>query len=100
MLEEMRENIESRGMKFDEYLMKMKKKPTDLMLDFTPDALKRVKVALIIRKIGEQQKLTVMPSEIDKEIAAYREKYKDNKKAEAQISSPSFRRYVENLIMN
>lgn len=100
MLDEMKENIESRGMKFEDYLLNLKKKPAELMLEFTPEALKRVKVALIIRKIGEQQKLTASSAEIDKEVEAYRERYKGNREAEAQIASPGFRRYVENLILN
>lgn len=100
MINELKAEVEGRGLKFVDYLRQIKKNESDLMLDFAPEALKRVKLALLVRKVAEQNKITVAAEEIDKESRAYQVRFKGDGQAEKQINTKDFRRYLENLLTN
>lgn len=106
MIEELKENIQSRGIKFEDYLQQIKKSVDNLILDFAPEALKRVKVALVINKIADQDKVTVSVQDVDKEIKLFAERpgdggqAKDSRQALDKIGTPAFRRYIENVLIN
>lgn len=100
MLEELRHNVGERGLKFEDYLLQIKKKVEDLMLDFAPEALRRVKFALIIRRVAEMEKLSATPEEIEVEVNEYKARFPGNKDVEKQVVAPEFRSYIANFIVN
>ncbi|MBI3626450.1 trigger factor [Candidatus Uhrbacteria bacterium] len=100
MIDELHQNIEGQGLKFEDYLVKINKKPEDLLLGFTPEALKRVKFALVIRKIAEAEKIKASPEEVDLEVAAYKERFKHDPEALKATETPAARDYLANFIIN
>jgi trigger factor len=100
MLEELRHNVSSRQMKWEDYLSNMKKTEEQLVTDFIPQAEKRVKAALLLRQIAKDQKVTVTPEAIDEELAKQKVQYAGNKQAEEVLASHDYRHYVENTLIN
>lgn len=107
MMEELKDNVARQGLEFTEYLNHLKKKESDLLLDFTPDALKRVKTSLIIRAVAEKENITTNEKEIDFERQRTLQSYQYNpamaeqlKQIEANIKSEAAERYFSNVIVN
>jgi trigger factor len=100
MIHELEENVETQGIKFDDYLMSIKKNHDQLLLDFASQALKRVKTALIIKEIAKQEKIQVEPKEIDAEVEKTVAQYPDNDDIKKQIRSEAYRHYLENVLTN
>jgi trigger factor len=107
MLHELEDNLAQQGMNFKDYLNHVKKTEAEMRLDFTADAIKRVKTALAIRQIANNEKLTASEEEIDKEADLTLKSYKlnpayagDMARIEDSIKSPSGRRYLANVITN
>ncbi len=100
MLRELKENITRQGMVFEDYLSKIGKTADQLKLDFTPDALKRVKVALLLRRIAETQKLDVSEKEINEEADRIRAMYKDDPETQKAASTPEARAWLKNFLLN
>lgn len=107
MMEELKDNVARQGLEFTEYLNHLKKKETDLLLDFTPDALKRVKTSLIIRAVAEKEKIDTNDKEIEFERQRTLQSYQFNpamaeqlKQIEANIKSEAATRYFANVIVN
>ena len=59
LLHEFEENVARQGMDFTEYLKKIGKTRDELRLDFAPEAVKRVKVALAARQIAQEKNITL-----------------------------------------
>ena len=107
MVHELEDKVTQQGLQFADYLNHLKKKESDLLLDFTPDAIKRVKSSLAIRQIALNEKITIDDKEIDDETDLTLKSYQMNpqyaselKQIEDNIKSPNARRYFENLLIN
>jgi len=68
MMQELKYQIESQGAKFEDYLTNINKTQDQLILDMLPEAVKRVKVSLIIREIAKIEKVSASKEEIEKHI--------------------------------
>lgn len=68
MFQELQSQIEQAGIKFDDYLSHLKKSPGDLRLAWKDDAIKRVKIGLLLQKIIIDAKLAVTETELDQYI--------------------------------
>lgn len=99
MAQELQRAVEEQGLEFAAYLKNIKKTLADLKMDFTPQALMRVKVALVLRAVGEKEGVKVEEKEIDDEVDALAERYPDPE-AKKQIFSPLYRDYVETMLKN
>lgn len=63
-------DIEMRGMSFGDYLNSIKKTEEDLRKDLEGQAANSVKVALVINKVREEEKIEVSKDEVDSELDA------------------------------
>ncbi|MFH1315074.1 MAG: trigger factor [Candidatus Uhrbacteria bacterium] len=99
MIHELEHSVENQGGVFDDYLKSINKTLGDLKLDFTPEALLRIKVALVIREIAQAEKINVEESEVDQELDSLAEKYQDTE-AKKNIYSPANREYISIMIKN
>lgn len=99
MFEEMRNDIEQRGGRMEDYLSSLKKSPDQLRLDFVPRAIERVKTALYIRDEGKRLNVDVAETVIDAEIDRILESVSD-KEARERVSSPDYREYVTTVMRN
>ncbi|MBU1132026.1 hypothetical protein KKC32_02115, partial [Patescibacteria group bacterium] len=101
------DNLIKQGMKFEDYLSHIKKSEGELRLDFTPDAIKRVKTALLIRAIAKKENITVTCDEIhaeqDRAFAGYKMNpaYAEHlDELDKSLHSDHAHHYFENLITN
>lgn len=99
MVQELKRGVEEQGLDFEEYLKHLKKTYADLKMDFTPQAIVRLKVALVLRKIAKQEKVSVEDKEVDAELDRLAARYED-KEAKKRLYAPDFRDYTETLLRN
>ena len=90
MMKEMKRNVEQYGSKFEDYLLNIKKKAEDLRAEFEPEAIKRVKSAIIIRRIIELEKIEASEEEIHDEVAHLLAHYGSDPKAAERIKSADY----------
>lgn len=100
MSHELEHGIAQQGMDIAGYLKSINKTMDDLKKDFRPQAEERVRAALIMRQIAEEEKIKVDDKQIDEEIAKQKDIYKNNKQAIQNISHPNYRQHLANLLAN
>lgn len=99
MLHELRGEIEQRnGLKFEDYMVHIKKTEEELMESFKPRAAERLKVALVARVIAEEQKLAPTPAEVEAEMKKQAVQFAGVPEMMEQMSHPAYKRYVENTL--
>lgn len=98
MMEEMDHNIQAQGMSFEDYLSHMKKTREDLLLDFAPQAIKRVKSALIMREVGKLENITATKEEVQAEVERTLTYYGNNPEMEKNLKTPAYQEYLHNVI--
>lgn len=99
MIAELQRGVESQGLKFDTYLSNLKKTLAQLKIDFTPQALMRIKVALVLRAVADKEDIKVEEKEIDEELDHMAEHHEDSE-AKKRIYSPEYRGYAEHILKN
>ena len=100
MIAELENSITNRGGKFDDYLASLKKTRDQLALDLLPEAIKRVKSALLIREIALKENRKVSEQEVEQKIKELTEQYKGYEKIKQRVEEPSYRRYLQNILVN
>ncbi|MBI4121763.1 MAG: trigger factor [Parcubacteria group bacterium] len=100
MIGELEQNIARQGLKFDDYLVHLKKDRKQLMLDLAPDAVKRIKSALVIRALAEDRKIEASKEEIEAELHDLEHAYAGNEAALRQVRSPAHYEYMSFVIRN
>lgn len=100
MLAELEDGVTRQGMGFEDYLKKIGKTRDQLRLDFAPDAVKRVKTALMIRALANAEQITITDAEVDTEVARVLELYKNAPGEHEQIKSPGAREYLRGMLRN
>ena len=96
MMNELEYNVKQQGGKFDDYLMHLKKTREQMILDILPEAVKRLKVSLIIRAIAHLEKISVEHEEIHKALDDLAKQHKDNQAVLEKIKSYAYHDYVAN----
>jgi trigger factor len=100
MLVELEENVSRQGGKMEDYLTAIKKTKEQLVLDLLPEALKRVKTALLIKKIAETEKVEVSKKEIEAKQEELLKQYAGYAKVEERVKNPSYKIYLHNSLTN
>ncbi len=100
MLYELQKSVERQGVNFEDYLKNIKRTIADLKMDFTPQALMRIKVAILLRKIAKDLEITVKTEELDQEIDGAAQMYEDNPEIKKHLYSPEYRDHTEQMIRN
>lgn len=98
MMAELEQTITEQGGKFEDYLQSLGKTKDQLTLDIMPDAVKRVKVSLLIREIAEIEKIKAKEEEINEHIDGMKKHYQHDKTIVDKISAPEYRAYVSNVL--
>ena len=99
MMGELEHHVSERGMKLDDYLKSISKTMNELKMDFTPTALERVKVAILLKEIAQTEKIEPTSDQLDKKIDLLAEQYKDEK-AKKAVYEPRYREYVSQQLRN
>jgi trigger factor len=100
MMMEMEDSISKQGGKMEDYLASLKKTKEQLILEMLPEAIKRVKTALIIRKISALEKIEATDEEVDKKQKELLEQYKGYAKVEERVKDPNYKIYLKNSLTN
>jgi trigger factor len=100
MMAELERNVNSQGGNFEEYLRHLKKTQGELRLEMLPNAIKRIKTALVIREVGLKENISVSQEEIDARLELMKKSQTGNSEAMKSLESPDYRRYLENMMFN
>jgi trigger factor len=102
MIHELKHDFENQGLKYEDYLKSIKKGEEELRKSFEPRAVKRVKTALLIRKIAEIENIEATEDEIHKEIDKSKQTYEQQKNEEMlkQLETPDYHSFVKNIMVN
>ncbi|MCH7759578.1 hypothetical protein IID20_04440 [Patescibacteria group bacterium] len=86
--------------KFDDYLQSIKKTEEDLKKEFIPKAEERIKTALCIRQIAQEETIEVMEEEIKQEMDRLRGVYKGQEEILENLKTKDGQIYLKNLLSN
>lgn len=100
MMSELEYNLKIQGGKFEDYLLHLKKSRDQLILDLLPEAIKRVKVSLVVRQIANLEKIEVSEEEVNQAIADLLKQYKDDKNIKDRIEGAYYRQYLANNLVS
>ena len=100
MIHEFEDSISKQGLTFDDYLKSIKKDRKELEKEFMPKAEERVKTSIVIKEIGDTEKIEVTDEEIKEEIEKILMQARGNKEAEDNIKSEGYQSYLKTIIRN
>jgi trigger factor len=100
MIHELEHSIMQQGMDLPGYLKSINKTTDNLKQDLRVQAEERVKTALVMRQLAEEEKIKVDEKEIEEELKKQETIYKDNKQALKNIHLPDYKNYLTNLLTN
>ena len=100
MTEELKQNIEQQGLKFEDYLQQLGKKVEDMEKDFEEQAGKRLKSSLIMKAIIDQEKMEIKDKEIEEEINMAKQMYGDNADMMKSLELPQYKEHLRLSLLN
>lgn len=101
MLAEMRHGAEEQGMKWEDYLSSIKKALDDLRLELVPQAIKRIKTAVLVKHVAKAQSIDIPAEDVDAEIDRILSSLRaDDKDTREHVTSPDYRDYVHAMLRN
>lgn len=100
LMAELEESIARQGGKFEDYLKHLKKSRAELMLEMTPNAIKRVKAALIIREIALKEKISPSDEEVTKKIEELKMQYAGQAETLKMFEEEGYKSYLKNILNN
>lgn len=95
MFHELEHGVEEQGMNWNDYLASIKKTPDQLKLDFIPNAIRRIKTAILIKSLSTEHDLKPSEEEINAEIDRILEQIPQNdRETRERVTSSDYREYV------
>lgn len=100
ILAEFKYNIESNGMKFEDYIAQLKKTEADLKKEWEEPAKNRINTFLINYEIAREEKIEVTNEEIQEEINKVLAHYKNASQAEKEIDIEKLTHNIRDFLIN
>jgi len=100
MFHELRADIESHGLEFDDYLAQIKKSVPELEREFREPARRRVKIALTLRALAKAEKIEPAREEVEEKMNEVLKMYADVKTAEKDVNLPELYERVSGILIN
>jgi trigger factor len=100
LMMELEQSVVKQGGKFADYLSHLKKTKEELMLELMPNAVKRVKAALIIREIAVIEKINPTEKEINEKIEELKLQYASNPEVLKMLEEKGYTTYLSNILTN
>jgi trigger factor len=101
MMHELEHGLEDQGLDLPTYLNQIKKTKDELKLDFTQQAIRRIRTAVLIKEFDKREKIDVtdddLDAEIDRVLATVPESEPETRE---HVSSPDYRDYVKIQLRN
>jgi trigger factor len=100
MFNELKHDLEHRGIEMEKYLLDIKKTEDEIFRDFAEGADKRVKASLVARQVALDNDIKVDKAEVDKEIEMIRTTYGNDPKVEENLKRPEVLDTVAHMVQN
>ena len=100
MVHELENSIVRQGLAFADYLASIKKTHDQLMLEFAPEAMKRVKTMILIREIGKRENIEPNDIEVVEEQTRLLNMYKDDAETQERVRSEDGVDYIRSMLKN
>ncbi|HTK04139.1 MAG TPA: trigger factor [Candidatus Eisenbacteria bacterium] len=100
MIDELKHGLDERGVKFEDYLVNIKKTLDDLRMEFSAQAIKRIQTAILIREIGEKEKVEVSDADVLAEVQNLMNQYAENAEAQEQVRTEEYQDYLRASLRN
>ncbi|MDP3769847.1 MAG: trigger factor [bacterium] len=100
MFDELKQGIEQMGMKFEDYLLHIKKTEDDLKKEWQEEAEKRVRVGLALREIANREHVSVTAEEIEEKSNEYLRQFNTPDGAQKQIDPERLQEYTKGILKN
>jgi trigger factor len=91
--------IERDGGSWEDYLAHLKTTPAELRRGWRPEAMQRVKAALLVRAIADAESLQVSPREVAAEQAAELAHYPAGDETRRAIESDEYARHLKHVLL-
>jgi trigger factor len=98
MHDEFRSSLARQGIAEDAYLKVVEKTEADLHADFRPKAEHRVKVLLVLTKIGDAEGIGVPDADVDAEVERGRSRYARDQKLTRYFESERGRNFIRSTL--
>jgi trigger factor len=100
MVQEFESQIQSTGMKLEQYLENLKKNKEELIKDWEPQAEKRIKSAMALKEIAKKEEVKVESAEVEAEMNKTIQYYKNVKDFEKNVDMQRLYSYVKGTMEN
>jgi trigger factor len=100
MIHELKHGVGERSIEWADYLAKAGKTETQLKLDFAPQAIDRIKSALVIRAVAKENSIEATDEEVAAEIEREMNLYPDDPKTQEEIRSEEYEERVRFVLRN
>lgn len=100
MLIELRSGVEQMGMQFEDYLRHIKKTVEELKAGWQDEAMRRVRVALVLREVSHCEKIEPAPEEIEDAVQKYLRQFSAPEDAEKNINPDDLRSHAAGVLRN
>ncbi len=100
IMAEVKYNIESHGMKFDEYIAQIKKTEADLRKEWDETAKNRINTFIINYEIAKIENIKANKEEIDAEINKFLANYKNTAHAEKDVDMEKLTHNIQDYLIN
>lgn len=105
MMDELEQAVTREGGKFEDYLSALGKTRDQLTLDLLPEAVKRVKISLLVRQLAEEEKIKVSSQEVENYVQEMKQFYQaqpagsgEAKEMLARLETNDFKNYILNVL--
>jgi trigger factor len=100
MIQEFREGIESAGMKWEDYLLHLKKNPEEFRADWREQAERRVRLSLTLEEIAKTERIEPGQDEIQKKKTEILAQFRSPEEARNRIDPNDFEEYAKSVVRN
>lgn len=100
MFHELKHDLEHQGISIEQYLKDIKKSEADIQKDFSEQAEKRAKAALISREVAKENNIKVEKNELDEEVKLIKNAYGEDKQVEENLKRPEVLDTIAMTIQN
>lgn len=100
MAGELKSSIEDMGMKWDEYLLHIKKSADELRREWHPEGEKRVRIALCLREIAKREHIEPSEEEIKERGDQFLRQFSGPHQAEKEIDPARLHEYARGILRN
>ncbi len=100
MLGEMKIGIEGMGMKWEEYVLNLKKTPLQFRQEWREDSIRRVRAALCLREIAKREDIEPTEEEIKAKADGYLSAYERSPQKERALDPDDLMEYTKEALRN